>query len=44
MVSIAQALRMTEAQAILFKSKTRTTEFGPGWDLNSQPSDLWANT
>ena len=20
-----------------------TTEFGPGWDSNSQPSDLWAN-
>ena len=20
-----------------------TTEFGPGWDWESQPSDLWAN-
>ena len=20
-----------------------TTKFGPGWDSNSQPSDLWAN-
>ena len=38
-VSITQAIRMTDAQAF-FKAEIYTAEFGSGWDSNSQPSDL----
>ena len=44
-VSIAQALRTTDAQTnFIFFQIWDTTEFGPGWDSNTQHSDLWANT
>ena len=28
---------------LIFCELSLVTEFGPGWDSNSQPSDLWAN-
>ena len=38
-------LRMADAQAnFMCFQISKPPSFSPGWDLNSQPSDLWADT
>ena len=44
-ISIYHYLLITFSSCyIIFSRLSYTTEFGPAWDSNSQPSDIWANT